>query len=85
MCLAIPGVFISRQAHDLNGADTLQPCINADTIVSDNVFGAAERVIQLLQQVGKAIAILPKSNRITTCEEDKGSVQSTALDRDILR
>ena len=77
MCLAIPGVFISRQAHDLNGADTLQLCINADTIVSDNVFGAAERVIQLLQQVGKAIATLPKSNRITTCEEDKGSVQST--------
>lgn len=68
MCLAIPGVLISRQAHDLNGADALLPCINDDTIVSSNAFGADERVIQLLQQVGKAIAILPTSNRITTCE-----------------
>ena len=68
MCLAILGDFISRQAHDLNGADALLPCINADTIISDNDFGADEGMTQLLQQVGKAIAILPKSNRITTCE-----------------
>ena len=46
------------------------PCINADRIVFNNDFEAHERVIQLLQQVGKAVAILRTSNRVTTCEWD---------------
>jgi len=51
------------QAHDLDGADALLPGIKADTLIADRAFDADERVINRLNQAGKAAVIPPKPNR----------------------
>jgi transposase len=51
------------QAHDLQGADTLLPQMQANTLLADKAFDADERLIKPLLAAGKTIVIPPKSNR----------------------
>jgi transposase len=51
------------QAHDLEGADTLLPQMQADALLADKAFDADERVIEPLLAAGKTLVIPPKSNR----------------------
>jgi len=51
------------QAHDLEGADTLLPEMQADTLLADKAFDADQRVIEPLLAAGKTPVIPPKSHR----------------------
>ena len=58
------GLFLTGgQAHDLIGADHLLRSMQADTLIADKAFDAAERVIMPLAAAGKAAVIPPKANR----------------------
>jgi transposase len=51
------------QVHDLEGADTLLPQMQADTLLADKAFDADARVIEPLRAAGKKFVIPPRSNR----------------------
>jgi transposase len=58
------GFFLTAgQAHDLQGADTLLPQIEADILIADKAYDADERVLIPLAAAGKSAVIPPKSNR----------------------
>lgn len=49
-------------AQDLEGDDVLLLGMTVDTLMADNAFDAAARVIEPLQTAGKTIVLPPKSN-----------------------
>jgi len=51
------------EAHDLVGADHLLPDMQADILIGDKAFDAAERVLEPLAAAGKTAVIPPKANR----------------------
>jgi transposase len=51
------------EAHDLVGADHLLPDMQAEILIGDKAFGAAERVLEPLAAAGKTAVIPPKANR----------------------
>ncbi|WP_410503481.1 IS5 family transposase [Leptolyngbya sp. O-77] len=59
------------QVCDLDGADVLLENIQADTVLADKGYDADQRVVERLQQQGKAAVIPPKRNRKTPREYDK--------------
>ena len=59
------------QAHDLNGADELLPCLDADALLADKAYDADERVLDLLQEAEMTPVIPPKSNRKEPRDYDK--------------
>jgi transposase len=67
------------QAHDLQGADTLLPQMQADTLLADKAFDADERVIEPLLAAGKTPVIPPKSNRKIQRTFDKETYKARHL------
>jgi len=58
------GSFLTGgEAYDLIGADDLLPAMQADTLIADKAFDAAERVIAPLAAAGKTAVIPSKANR----------------------
>jgi transposase len=55
--------LIAEQVHDLEGADTFLPQMQADTLLADKACDADQRVIEPLLAAGKNPVIPPKSNR----------------------
>ena len=51
------------QAHDLDGADTLLPQMQAGALLADKAYDADRRVIELLVAKGTTPVIPPKANR----------------------
>ena len=51
------------EAHDLVGADHLLPDMQADILIGDKAFDAAERVLEPLAAAGKTAVIPPRANR----------------------
>jgi transposase len=60
-----------RQAHDLCGADELIPTLEANILLADKAYDAAERVIDVLQNAGKKSVIPSKSSRLEPREYDR--------------
>jgi len=67
------------QAHDLEGADTLLPQMQADALLADKAFDADERVIEPLLAAGKTAVIPPKSNRKVARSYDKDMYKARHL------
>ena len=59
------------QAHDLCGADELIPSLEANILLADKAYDAAERVIDVLQNAGKKSVIPSKSSRLEPREYDR--------------
>jgi transposase len=53
------------QAHDLDGADVLLRNTPAHTVIADKAYDARARVIEPLQQAGKAVVIPSTRSRKT--------------------
>lgn len=51
------------QAHDLEGADALLECLEADALLADKAYDADERVLDKLRARNILPIIPPKSNR----------------------
>lgn len=51
------------EAHDLEGADSLLPELEANMLLADKAYDADERVIEVLEKAGKTPVIPPKKNR----------------------
>jgi transposase len=56
-------VLTPGQACDLDGADTLLPLIESDTLIADKGYDADQRVIEPLLAAGKEPVIPPKRGR----------------------
>ena len=67
------------QARDLEGADTLLPTIEAEAVLADKAYDADARVIEPLQQAGKAVVIPPKCNRTAPRSYDQHLYQARHL------
>lgn len=67
------------QAHDLEGADTLIPAMQADTLIADKAYDADERVIAPLAKAGKQAVIPPKSNRRNPRDYDRHAYKARHL------
>ena len=72
-------VLTPGQACDLEGADVLLPTLEAQAILADKGYDADERVIRLLEQVGKTVVIPPKRNRKDQREYNKELYKSRHL------
>jgi transposase len=59
------------EAHDLVGADELQPEMEADMLLADKAFDADERVTKPLTATGKTPVIPSKANRKQPREFDR--------------
>lgn len=59
------------KAHDLCGADELIPTLEANILLADKAYDAAERVIDVLQNAGKKSVIPSKSSRLEPREYDR--------------
>ena len=59
------------QAHDLQGADSLLPQLQAPILIADKAYDADERVLVPWAGAGKTAVIPPKSNRRIQREYDK--------------
>ena len=59
------------QAHGLCGADKLIPTLEANILLADKAYDAAERVIDVLQNAGKKSVIPSKSSRLEPREYDR--------------
>jgi transposase len=59
------------QSHDLNGADALLPCLEAEALLADKAYDADERVLAPLRNAGMAAVIPPKNNRLVQRDYDK--------------
>ena len=58
------GFFLTPgQKHDLDGADSLLPEIEASAVLADKAYDADQRVLEPLRERGIEIVIPPKSNR----------------------
>ena len=67
------------QAHDLCGADELIPTLEADILLADKAYDAAERVIDVLQNAGKQAVIPSKLSRLEPREYDRELYKSRHL------
>jgi transposase len=67
------------QAHDLCGADELIPTLEANILLADKAYDAAERVIDVLQNAGKKSVIPSKSSRLEPREYDRELYKSRHL------
>ena len=59
------------EAHDLVGADSLLPELQAEMLLADKAYDADSRVIELLEKAGKTPVIPPKKNRRNQRSYDK--------------
>jgi transposase len=59
------------QAHDLCGADKLIPTLEANILLADKAYDAAERVIDVLQNAGKKSVIPSKSSSLEPRVHDR--------------
>ena len=56
-------MLTAGQVHDLAGADTLVPGMEAEALLADKAYDADKRVIEPLEAAGKTAVIPPKKNR----------------------
>lgn len=59
------------QACDLDGADTLLPDLQAETLIADKAYDAHERVLRPLETAGKRHVIPPRANRTIRRDYDR--------------
>lgn len=59
------------QAHDLEGADVLLKGTPGETVIADKAYDARARVIEPLQNAGKAVVIPPTRARRERREYDQ--------------
>jgi transposase len=64
-------ILTAGQVHDLAGADTLVPGMDAEVLLADKAYDADKRVIEPLEAVGKTAVIPPKKNRKNPRTYDK--------------
>lgn len=71
--LGNPTAFLltSGEAHDLVGADSLLPELEAEMLLADKAYDADARVIEVLEKVGKVPVIPPRRNRRNERSYDK--------------
>jgi transposase len=64
-------MLTAGQVHDLAGADTLVPGMEAQVLLADKAYDADKRVIEPLAAAGKTAVIPPKKNRKSPRTYDK--------------
>jgi transposase len=64
-------MLTAGQVHDLAGADTLVPGMQAEALLADKAYDADKRVIEPLAAAGKTAVIPPKKNRKSPRTYDK--------------
>jgi transposase len=64
-------MLTAGQVHDLAGADTLVPGMEAEALLADKAYDADKRVIEPLEAAGKTAVIPPKKNRKSPRTYDK--------------
>ena len=64
-------ILTPGEAHDLVGADSLLPELQAKMLLADRAYDADDRVIEILEQMGITPVIPPKKNRRVKRPYDK--------------
>ena len=74
------GFFLTGgQVHDLVGADTLLPSMQADMVIADKAFDADIRVLAPLAAAGKTAVIPSKANRRLPRDFDRDTYKARHL------
>ena len=72
-------MLTAGQVHDLAGADTLVPGMEAEALLADKAYDADKRVIEPLEAAGKTAVIPPKKNRTNPRTYDKAPYEARHL------
>ncbi len=67
------------QAHDLDGADTLLPELDANMLIADKAFDAEQRVLEPLARAGTTAVIPPRASRKNPRPYDRDLYQARHL------
>jgi transposase len=77
-------MLTAGQVHDLAGADTLVPGMEAEALLADKAYDADKRVIEPLEAAGKTAVIPPKKEPKEPPNVRQSVVCGSSFDRELL-